>query len=51
MRSFMAQQNRPMALRVYERCVAVLDEEFGIEPLPETTKLYEHILKNQLTVE
>lgn len=47
MRSFVAQQNRPMALRTYERCVTVLDEEFGIEPLPETTTLYEHILDNE----
>lgn len=47
MRAFVSQNNRPMALRTYERCVAVLDEEFGIEPLPETTTLYEHILDNE----
>ncbi|MCB0111567.1 MAG: bacterial transcriptional activator domain-containing protein [Caldilineaceae bacterium] len=43
MRAFVAQNNRPKALHVYERCVAVLDEEFGVEPLPETTTLYEQI--------
>ncbi|MEZ4681675.1 MAG: bacterial transcriptional activator domain-containing protein [Caldilineaceae bacterium] len=36
-----------MALRSYERCVAVLDEEFGVEPLPGTTELYERILHNE----
>lgn len=50
MRAFVVQQNRPMALRSYERCVAVLEEEFGIEPLPETTDLYERIRKNQEVV-
>ncbi|MCB0063738.1 MAG: bacterial transcriptional activator domain-containing protein [Caldilineaceae bacterium] len=50
MRAFVVQQNRPMALRSYERCVAVLDEEFGIEPLPETTELYERVLNNQEVV-
>jgi len=47
MRAFIAQKNRPMALRSYERCVAVLDEEFGVEPLPETTALYEAIRDNR----
>ncbi|MEZ4616654.1 MAG: bacterial transcriptional activator domain-containing protein [Caldilineaceae bacterium] len=47
MRAFVTQHNRPMALRSYERCVAVLDEEFGVEPLPETTELYERILHNE----
>ncbi len=47
MRAFVAQKNRPMALRSYERCVAVLEEEFGVEPLPETTALYEAIRANQ----
>jgi DNA-binding SARP family transcriptional activator len=40
MRSFMAQQNRPMALRTYEQCMEVLEREYDIPPLPETTDLY-----------
>jgi two-component SAPR family response regulator len=44
MRAFAAQRNRPMALRTYQRCVQVLDQEFGVEPLPETTELYKAIL-------
>jgi two-component SAPR family response regulator len=47
MRAFVAQQNRPLALRTYERCMAVLDEEFGVEPLPETTTLYEQIFNGK----
>lgn len=48
MRAFATQRNRPMALKSYENCVKVLDEEFGVEPLPETTKLYEQILRDEL---
>jgi DNA-binding SARP family transcriptional activator len=48
MRAFAVQRNRPMALRSYESCVKVLDEEFGVEPLPETTELYEQILRDEL---
>ena len=40
MRAFMAQQNRPMALRTYEQCMEVLEREYDIPPLPETTDLY-----------
>lgn len=48
MRAFAAQRNRPMALKTYEKCVEVLDREFGVEPLPETMELYEKILSNKL---
>ncbi|MEZ4736101.1 MAG: BTAD domain-containing putative transcriptional regulator [Caldilineaceae bacterium] len=46
MRAFVAQRNRPLALRSYQRCVAVLAEEFGVDPLPETNDLYEQILND-----
>lgn len=46
MRAFVAQGNRPLALRTYQRCIEVLSEEFGVDPLPETTELYEQILKD-----
>jgi len=43
MRAFVAQRNRPLALRSYQRCVQVLADEFGVDPLPETAELYEQI--------
>lgn len=48
MRAFAIQRNRPLALKTYATCVKVLGEEFGVEPLPETTELYEQILRNKL---
>lgn len=40
MRAYLAQGNRPMALRVYQRCVETLDRELGIPPLRQTTEIY-----------
>ena len=40
MRAYAAQGNRPMALRVYQRCVATLERELAIPPLRQTTELY-----------
>ena len=37
------------ALRQYQECVQVLDEELGLTPSPETTELYESIQSHQLT--
>jgi LuxR family transcriptional regulator, maltose regulon positive regulatory protein len=31
---------RSTALRLYTRCVAMLEEDLGVGPLPETTALY-----------
>src|SRR5581483_5882198 len=31
---------RSTALRLYARCTAMLHEELGVEPMPETTQLY-----------
>ncbi|CAN5825558.1 hypothetical protein BH10CHL1_BH10CHL1_17640 [soil metagenome] len=45
MRSYMVQRNRPLAIRTYEKCRKVLDEEFGVDPLPETTALYQQVIK------
>ncbi len=38
------QGHRAAALRAYEKCVATLSEELGIEPVPQTIKLYHEIL-------
>ncbi len=35
--------NRPQAIRAYQRCVRALREELGLEPMPETTRLYRRI--------
>ena len=40
--------DRASALRQYEHCVAILGEEFGIEPSKSTTTLYKNILSDQL---
>ncbi|MCA9900724.1 MAG: tetratricopeptide repeat protein [Anaerolineales bacterium] len=40
---------RPAALAQYEQCFAILDEELGVEPDEETTKLYEQIKNNKAT--
>lgn len=45
MQAYMATGNRPMAIRSYQRCEAAIREEFGVEPLPETQKLYQAILE------
>jgi DNA-binding SARP family transcriptional activator len=39
--------SRSQALRTYTRCTQALQDELGIEPLPETTELYEHIKQNE----
>lgn len=40
MTAYAAQGDRSAALRQYQFCVQVLDDELGVEPLPETTELY-----------
>lgn len=47
MKSFQALGNRPMALKTYQQCMQILDEEFGIDPLPETKAIYDEIRSNQ----
>ena len=43
MEAYLEKGNRPMAIKTYQQCKKVLDEEFGIEPLPETQQLYKKI--------
>ena len=43
MAAYLKKGNRPMAIKTYKQCVRVLEEEFDIEPLPETQKLFEEI--------
>jgi len=39
---------RNAALRQYQECVRILDQELGVEPLDETRALYEEIKENRL---
>lgn len=39
------QGDRPMALRTYDRCVIALDEELGVDPMPETQLLFDRITR------
>ena len=43
MQAYINKGNRPQALKTYQKCVDVLDEEFGISPLPATKKLLKEI--------
>lgn len=43
MEAYFKKGNRPMAIKTYHQCIEVLDEEFGIEPLPETKQLHQQI--------
>ena len=40
------QGNRPLALRAYQRCVATLHDELGVEPSAATTSLYRQIAQS-----
>ena len=43
MEAYLEKGNRPMALKTYKQCKKVLEEEFGIDPLPETQQLFQKI--------
>lgn len=39
MRAYQINGNRPMVIKTYKACEAILETEFGIDPLPETRKI------------
>ena len=43
MRAYIKKGNRPQAIKTYMKCEVVLEEEYGISPLPETKKLLQEI--------
>lgn len=43
MQAYLAKGNRPQAIKTYMKCDAILEEEYGISPLPETKKLLKDI--------
>ena len=47
MRIYAQRGDRTHALRQYRDCLRILDQELGVSPLEETTRLYEDILENR----
>jgi len=43
MQAYIAKGNRPQALKTYQKCADILEEEFGIDPLPATKNLLKEI--------
>ncbi len=43
MQACLQKGNRPLAIKTYRQCVKILDDEFGVSPLPETQQLYKQI--------
>lgn len=44
MRAYLEKGNRPQAIKAYQQCKKVLEEEFGVAPLPETKRLWKEIV-------
>ncbi len=44
MAAYLKKGNRPMAIKTFRQCEAVLEKEFGVKPLPETKALYQKII-------
>jgi DNA-binding SARP family transcriptional activator len=47
MRAYAGQGRRSEALRQYQRCEHVLGEELGVQPMPETTAVFQAILHGE----
>ena len=43
MQAYLEKGNRPQAIKAYMKCEVILEEEYGISPLPETKKLLKQI--------
>ncbi|MGK0412652.1 MAG: two-component SAPR family response regulator [Polaribacter sp.] len=43
MQAYIIKGNRPQAIKAYQKCVDVLDQEYGIDPLPATKSLLKEI--------
>ena len=44
MQAHMVNGDRPLAIKTYQKCRSVLEEELGIEPMPETVDVYKKIV-------
>lgn len=47
-RAYARSGSRSQALRSYSRCVQALNDDLGIDPLPETTEIYEQVKRNEV---
>ena len=43
MKAYIKKGNRPQAIKTFMKCEVILEEEYGISPLPETKKLLQEI--------
>jgi DNA-binding SARP family transcriptional activator len=43
MKAYIVKGNRPQAIKTYMKCEVILEEEYGISPLPETKRLLKEI--------
>lgn len=43
MKAYIVKGNRPQAIKTYMKCEVILEEEYGISPLPETKQLLKEI--------
>ncbi|NNK19365.1 MAG: transcriptional regulator [Maribacter sp.] len=43
MQAYLIKGNRPQAIKAYQKCADVLEEEYGIDPLPETKRVLQEI--------
>ena len=48
-RAYFALGRRSDALRQFHRCQYILNEELGVQPMPETTELFHTILKGEIS--
>ncbi|MGK0316395.1 MAG: DNA-binding SARP family transcriptional activator [Saprospiraceae bacterium] len=44
MMAYSIKKNRPQVIKTYQTCAKVLDIEFGIDPLPETKRIYDQVM-------
>lgn len=44
MQAYLVKGNRPMAIKTFRQCETVLEKEFGVQPLPETKRLFQGIM-------
>ena len=42
--AYAKKNNRPQVIKTYHTCVKALDKEFGIDPLPQTQKIYDQVM-------
>ena len=44
MKAYLSRGNRPAAIETYYKCLKVLDDEYGLDPLPSTQAIYDGIV-------